>query len=282
MSTEIYYFSDTGNSFYVARELAKRIPETRLTPIASLLSKDAVSADVDAVGFVFPTHGMISPIPVRRFLKKIDLGSANYLFSVVTRGGTKFLGFKKMDRILGKQGKRLDACFLLNMADNDPKFEVYDIPTAERIAGIESVVQGRLDSIARTITEKKASRERDTEFVHDSNYFLERLVILGMVYAEFNGVNDYFYCDEKCKGCGTCEKVCLSGKIEMADDKPLWRDDVKCYMCYACLNYCPAESVQIKDKWFMKSYTPKNGRYPHPYATAAEIAAQKTGGRPDK
>ena len=41
-------------------------------------------------------------------------------------------------------------------------------------------------------------------------------------------------------------------------------------------------SVQIKDKWFTKSYTPKNGRYPHPYATAAEIAAQKTGGRPDK
>ncbi len=43
----------------------------------------------------------------------------------------------------------------------------------------------------------------------------------------------------------------------------------------ACLNYCPAQAVQIKDKWFMKSYTANNGRYSHPYATADDIAAQK-------
>lgn len=126
----------------------------------------------------------------------------------------------KLDKILRKQGKSLDSCFALNMADNDPKFEVYEIPTEEQIARIESEVQGRLDSIARTIMGKERSREEDSEFVHPSNYFLERLVVLGMVYAEFNGVNDYFYSDSKFKGCGTCEKVCLSGKIEMIDGKP--------------------------------------------------------------
>jgi hypothetical protein len=42
---------------------------------------------------VFPTHGMVSPIPVRNFLKKADLSSAEYLFAIATRGGTKFLGF---------------------------------------------------------------------------------------------------------------------------------------------------------------------------------------------
>jgi ferredoxin len=88
-------------------------------------------------------------------------------------------------------------------------------------------------------------------------------------------VKGYYYSDSKCKGCGTCEKVCPSGKVEMVDKKPVWRDDVKCFLCYACLNYCPAQSVQIADQWFMKSHTAKNARYPHPYATADDIAAQK-------
>jgi ferredoxin len=275
MSTEIYYFSGSGNSFYVAQELQKRIPGARLIPIASLLGEDVVKASGETVGFVFPTHGMIAPIPVRKFLKMVDLRSTRYLFAVATRGGTKFLGFAKMDKILGKKGKILDSSFTLNMADNDPKFEVYEIPTEEKIAQIESAVQSRLDSIRQTIVNREKCREKDSEFLHPSNYFLERLVILGMMYAEFNGVNDYFYHDSKCKGCGTCEKVCLSRKIEMIDKKPAWRNDVKCYMCYACLNYCPTQSVQIKDKWFMKSYTARNGRYSHPYATADDIAGQK-------
>ena len=36
-----------------------------------------------------------------------------------------------------------------------------------------------------------------------------------------------------------------------------------------CLSqYYPVQSVQIKSKIGMKSYTEENGRYSHPYATA--------------
>ena len=44
MSMEIYYFSGTGNSLYVARELQKRIPDARLMPIVGLLRKDLIQA----------------------------------------------------------------------------------------------------------------------------------------------------------------------------------------------------------------------------------------------
>jgi flavodoxin len=40
MGTEIYYFSGTGNSLYVARELQKRVPEAELIPIVSLLKNN--------------------------------------------------------------------------------------------------------------------------------------------------------------------------------------------------------------------------------------------------
>lgn len=35
------------------------------------------------------------------------------------------------------------------------------------------------------------------------------------------------------------------------------------------------KSIQIKSKWYLKSYTEQNGRYHHAAITAKDIAAQK-------
>ena len=61
----------------------------------------------------------------------------------------------------------------------------------------------------------------------------------------------------------------------MIDNKPVWQENVKSYICYACLNYCSVQAVQIKSKICKKSYTEENERYPHPYTTAKDISAQK-------
>ena len=104
---EIYYFSGTGNSLHVAKDLQKRIPETNLIPIVSLLNKDSVKSNGETVGFVFPIHGMTIPIPVKTFLKKLNLQSAHYIFAIATRGGTKCFAFSKIDDLLKKKGKSL-------------------------------------------------------------------------------------------------------------------------------------------------------------------------------
>lgn len=271
---EIYYFSGTGNSLHVARELQKRIPDTDLIPVVSLLSKDIMETNSETVGFVFPIHGMTIPIPVKKFLKKLDLKSASYIFAIATRAGTQHIAFIEIEKILKKKGKSLDSYFTLNMACNDPKFKDWCPATNEEIAKLESEVQNRLDSIQKIIVNQENSREKDSGFI-PASYVLERLISLGMAYAEYEGTKDYFYSNSKCTGCGICENVCLSGKIKMVDKKPLWQRDVKCYLCYACLNYCPVHSVQIKSKIYMKSYTEGNERYCHPYATANDIAEQK-------
>jgi hypothetical protein len=54
VSTEIYYFSGTGNSLHVARELQKRLPDAELVPILSLEGKGAVRAS--AAGFAHDTE----------------------------------------------------------------------------------------------------------------------------------------------------------------------------------------------------------------------------------
>jgi len=88
MSTEIYYFSGTGNSLFVAKELQKRIPEAKLIPIVSLLNQDTIKTQAEKVGIIFPLQGPTYPIAVKMFLEKIDLESADYIFAIATRGGT--------------------------------------------------------------------------------------------------------------------------------------------------------------------------------------------------
>ncbi len=276
MSTEIYYFSGTGNSLHVAKELQKRIPETELIPIVSLLDKDVLKTSGQTLGFVFPVHALTIPVAVKKFLRKIDPTSAEYIFAVATRYGTEFRGFEKIDHLLKKKNKRLDSYFILNMGNNEEiRREGYKVPSDAEISKIGSLVQDQLDSIQKIIINQEKSREKDTTFIVPVNFLLEKLILSGMTFSEHIGGVNYFCSDSKCTGCGTCEKVCLSGKIEMSDKKPVWQKNVFCYMCYACVNFCPAQSVQINDIPFIKSYTRKNGRYPHPYATAKDIAGQK-------
>ena len=285
MVVEIYYFSGTGNSLYVARELQNRIPGLRIIPIAALLNKRLnernknIESTSETIGFVFPCHGLTIPIPVKKFLKSLDLTSSKYLFAITTRGGSIFRGFSTIDKILNKQGKILDASFIINMALNDPKLKSFTIPTSEELDAIEKRVQEKLNLIQDTIINHETYRDNTSGVTfsrfNSLNYILERLVPF-TVHHVAPKVKKYFYADSKCTGCGTCEKVCLSKKIIIVNDKPLWQCNVDCYLCYSCLNYCPTHAIQIYSKFYMKSFTKEKGRYPHPYARVQDMVNQKS------
>lgn len=280
--TEIYYFSGTGNSLYVARELQNRIPEVELIPIVSLLDRDVIKTSGKTVGLVFPVHALTIPIAVKRFLKKIDPASAEYIFAIATRGGTVFRGFNKIDKLLKKKNKHLNSQFILNMCHNEaPRSERnYIVPSKSDILQIETTVFKKIHQISNVIKTQSSFLEKDANIIIKSSsnpiigFLIEKLVVFAMDISEYIGGANYFYHDDKCNGCGICEKVCLSGKIKMEGEKPVWQRNIFCYMCFACLNYCPKQSVQIKNIPGVKSYTTENGRYPHPYAAVNDIARQ--------
>ena len=199
MSVEIYYFSGTGNSLYIARELQKRIPDSILIPIVSLLTEKVVHTRGKSVGFVFPVHALTIPIAVKKFIEKTDFGSSQYLFAVATREGTIFRGFEKIDKLLGKKGKRLDSHFVLNMCNNESRHEGYKVPSQSDIAEFEKAALEKLDIICNVISTKTTSREKDTDYTIDFgqhpvlNYLLEKLVITGMAVSEYIGGVNYFY-----------------------------------------------------------------------------------------
>lgn len=283
MGMEIYYFSGTGNSLFVARELQKKVPDSVIIPIVSLLHKDVIQTNGKTIGIIFPCHALTIPIAVKRFIRKIDVHSAEYIFAIVTRYGTVFRGFNIIEKLLKKKNKHLNSQFILNMCHNEaPRSEKnYIVPSKSDILQIEITVLQKINQISNVIKTQSSFLEKDVNIIIKSSsnpvigFLIEKLVVFAMNISEYIGGVNYFYHDNKCNGCGICEKVCLSEKIKIIEKKPIWQRNVLCYMCFACLNYCPQKSVQIKNIPGVRSYTTENGRYPHPFATVNDISAQK-------
>jgi len=251
----------------VAKELERRLPETTLVPIISALRGDRIETTADTVGLVFPIHNLTTPIPVKRFLQRVDMGSAQYIFAVATRLCSDRV-FLDIDKILEKQGKSLDAYFSVEMPCT--YIPLFTLPSQDAIAKMETDLQKRLDGIQAIVTSKQVNREKDDLLVFLLGHILYPMITAFMFKARFPDMARSFYADSRCTGCGLCERVCLAERIRMKNDKPEWIESIDCVYCFACLHYCPVEAIQIRGR---KTIT--KGRYHHSEVKAADIASQK-------
>lgn len=146
---------------------------------------------------------------------------------------------------------------------------------------MEQVALNQLNRIIKIVENNEDSLDEDSNYIESLLYsdfrgeILEWAVPKMMTFSKHIGGVNYFYINSKCIGCGICSKVCLSQKISIYKEKPIWSKKTLCYMCYACINYCPVKSIEIESISGVPSYTHVNERYCHPYATYEEIKKQK-------
>lgn len=245
---------------------------------------DFIGTKTETVGFVYPINLSTVPVIVRKFLRKLNLTSASYIFAVATRSG--YPGpcnpHVALERILRQKNKVLNAYFMINMLDNSPTGLRPSFTASnrnwinqiniEKISQIDLAVQNKIDAIKKTIVNKENYHDIDTN--SPSNHFINDLVSRLIEYStEHSRTEINYFADPQCSGCGICEKVCLSQKIKMVDKKPIWQKSIRCFYCYACFNFCPEQSILISNG--KNSYSDKNGRYYHPGISAKDIANQK-------
>ena len=97
----IFYFTATGNSLYVARQLADE--HTELLSIPQLMKRKRLEFEADEIGIVYPIYGQMPPNMVRRFIQKARLEAA-YKFAVLTYGNMQFVATELWDEISRKTG----------------------------------------------------------------------------------------------------------------------------------------------------------------------------------
>jgi len=267
MSSEIYYFSGTGNSFSVARDIAGKI-DAELIPIASLLDKNEFSSKADTIGFVFPVYDFKAPKIMYEFVDKFNSLENKYLFAVATYGFTPQKTLEKFDEEVRKRQGKLASGFLAQM----PKSGFGKKLNAKEEKEIFDIWDKRVDSICDVIKDKKEIKfDRINSFVHlilKGVLFKELAVFLPLIwYVMRHGWESLaLNTDDKCNGCGVCVKICPTGNIKLVDGKPQWEDN--CASCLGCLHWCPQEAVQTG------GYGHKIKRYHHPDVSVSDMVNQ--------
>lgn len=266
MTTEIYYFSGTGNSLAIARDMADKT-NGKLIQIASVMDKKSIETDADLMGIVFPTYyepyGGV-PLIVRRFVAKLENIDSKYIFAICTYGSVSVNALNVLDKILKSVGGRLAAGFTVNMpyniggsSLNSPEKQqkmfrvweenmdvIYEHINARRKVRFDTpnVLAGKIYGLIKFIVNPTISLFKPLTFRRLKQYYdLEK-----GSYAEMLLYMDRsFHVTDKCVGCGSCARICPVKNIELVDDRPSWQHH--CEFCLACFHWCPKEAIQSSE-----------------------------------
>jgi ferredoxin/flavodoxin len=263
VSTEIYYFSGTGNSLVVARNIAEKI-DGKLIYIPAVMDEESIKINADALGIVTPAYYMRIPGIVERFIGKLTNLQSKYIFAIVTVGGIAGGILNRLSEAVSLRGGSLAAGFAVQLPAN-----YIDAADAQPLF-LQKRMFRKWEKKADKIADYVSNRERGRmeKFNTLMTLLFSRTIEKQYLRGELEpDIDNNFWTDDKCNGCGICAKVCPVSNIKMVDDRPVWQHH--CEKCLACIQWCPKESIQFKD------VTLKRKRYHHPEVKLSDMLQQR-------
>lgn len=266
---EIYYFSGTGNSLIVAKDLAEDL-NAKLIPVIPFKEKQSIHSEAEIIGIVFPIYDFQPPFLINEFIEKLKIPDSTYLFAVCTYGVMPLKAMKKFNTTCQMYQKTLSSAFTVKMPHNGVGYS--KIPKEKQEKMFNNWKKKR-----RFIIKKVKTKETGPIETNNSVYlfaltgiFLKMMPkLLGMMKEiAFHGWDSLgFVVNDQCNGCGICEKICPVNNIHMEKSIPIWSD--KCINCFACLQWCPKQAINAG------KITENTERYHHPDINVNEIINQK-------
>lgn len=234
----VFYFSGTGNSRWVAEQIAARTGD-RTRDIAALDAVPDVAREVQ-VGLVFPVYAWGAPEPVRAFAKKLARGAA-FTFGVCTCGSEAGLAMRKLSRLYP-----LKSCYSLVMPNNYVIGSDVDEGAAAR--GKIEAARSEIERIAGEIARREAVYR-----VNEGPAACLKSNFINFGFNKFARTTKPFCATDACNGCGRCAADCPARTISLEGNRPVW--GANCYQCLRCINECPTRAIQYGDA------TVNRGRY---------------------
>jgi len=258
MATKLYVYTGTGNSLWVARQVALELREATVEFVPNLSGDLKVEAD--RVGIIFPVHIWGLPSRVIQFIDHLQVKPETYLFALAVNAGQPAATLLQLKRLMLTRGHSLAVGYSIVLPSNYiPWGGPWPVETQQRLF---REAQEKVKAIAETILRQERRRV-------DRGPLWQNILFSWIYQMSFRSVRkmDKKFCvDDKCNRCGVCAKACPAGNIEMIDEKPSWLH--RCEQCLACLQWCPQEAIQYGEK------TVKYPRYHHPEVVLKDILDQ--------
>ncbi len=246
----IFYFSGTGNTKWVAQQLAAATQETlyfipdelRKAELRYTLAKD------ERLGFCFPTHGWQPPHIVREFIRRMKVTSVDesldkhFCYAVTTCGDNMGHAMRILNKELSHQGLQAQSQFAVLMPESNVCFPFLHLDTEKREREKIDAAKGRVKDICKIVVER---RKDVIDLIRGAIPYTYTYVI-GGYYNKHLITDEKFWVDaEACISCGLCTKVCPVDDIQGLP--PHWKHDGSCTNCLACYHHCPQHAIHWGD-----------------------------------
>ena len=233
----VLYFSATGNTEFVAREVAKRLDDECVNILNRVRNHDYTPLYSEKPYIICaPVYVCEMPMFMAKYLKKLKFTGSREVYFIFTSGGYCGISGLLAKWMFIKKGKRYKGHAEVKLPRNYVANDSYPMLTIEEIEDRIINAYRQLDDIVHTIETGGKLTARKVQL-------WEILVTVPFtpLWCRFKLKADDFYAKDVCIGCGKCAKLCPLNNIAIVDKKPVWGDH--CTHCMACIGNCPVEAI---------------------------------------
>lgn len=234
----VIYFSATGNTEFIAKELAKRLDDECMNLLERIKNQD-YSPLYSEKPFVIcaPVYVCEMPRFMSKYLKKLPLSGSKDVYFVFTSGGYCGISGQLAKSLIRKKKMHYKGHAEIKMPRNYVANDSYPMLEKEEVESRILEAYKQLDGIASLILSGNKLTARHI-------YLFETIITVPFnpVWCKYKLTAKDFYAKDHCIGCGKCEKLCPLNNIKLTDQKPVWGN--QCTHCMACIGNCPVRAIE--------------------------------------
>lgn len=248
----VFYFTGTGNSLYVAKQL-----EEERYSIPQEMKKANLEYTAERIGIVCPVYGHEAPEMVKEFLKKAKFHT-QYFYMVLTFGRIHGGAAELAEQLLAEAGIKPNYINIIMMVDNFlPSFDMEEQIAIDGEKKVDENIQKIKTDIDNKVNFISPVTQEDRDW--------HQTYLAGRAKMPADAFVHMFHITEDCIGCGICTKVCPSGCYQIKDGKAVQNPE-GCQVCLSCIHNCPKKAIGLN----MPEKNP-NARYRNEHIELQEI-----------
>lgn len=250
----VLYFSATGNTEFIAKEIAKRIDDECVNLLQRVKDQD-FSPIHSEKPFVICAPVYVCEIPrfMTKYLKKVSFTGSKDVCFILTSGGYSGPSGPLLKKIFKAKKMICHGHAEFKMPRNYVASDSYPMLEKDQVEQRITESYSKLDEVAKDILSGNNLNARKVSI-------FETLITVPFnpVWCKIKLSAKGFYAEESCTGCGKCEKLCPLNNIKITNKKPIWEN--KCTHCMACIANCPTKAIQYgkitkeKERYTFKKY----------------------------
>ena len=234
----ILYFSATGNTEFIAKELAKRLDDECIHLLARIKTQDYTPIYSEKPYIICaPVYVCEMPRFMTKYLKKqIFLGNKDVYFIFTSGGYCGISGFLAK-RLFKSKHMFYQGHAEFHMPTNYVATNSYPMLAKNEI---EERIRHSYHQLNQVTSDILSGNKLTARPIH----LFETIITVPFnpIWCKFKLTAKDFYATESCIACGKCENLCPLNNIKLMNKKPTWKN--QCTHCMACISNCPMEAIE--------------------------------------